>query len=329
MVLKLSRKLTTLVFVIVVGGMLSFFAFKQTSGPRYEGKPLSEWLQVAYEVHPRSSQRAKAEEAIRSIGTNALPLLLKWTEAKDNRFRDKFESFTERIVPRERARRWSHFLFGRRADEKFELAEKGFEILGEQATPATERLREMAQKGNKAKALLILARIGKSGAPTVLGALADATNENNWAAFDGVAILQSSGVDCSSALPILLNCLAAKNRVVSRLAAEALVSFTNYPDIVIPGVLNNIQSIPDSEIRFWVTRNLGAFRERGRSAVPQLIALLNCTNADFCTNNDFRRAVLHSLRKISPEDVPQEWVTNSIPRDDKSNLAVRWRYLPD
>jgi hypothetical protein len=309
--LKLSRKLTIVGCVIIAGGVLSIFAFKQTSDPRYEGKPLSEWLQVAYEVHPRSSQRAKAEEAIRSIGTNALPLLLKWTEAKDNRFREKFESVAERIVPRERAGRWSDFLFGRRAFTKQKLAEIGFEILGEQAAAATERLTQMA-KNNKYEAVFMLARIGKSGAPTVLHLLGDVTNENWWAALRGVATLQSHGVDCSSALPILLDCLTATNRLVSWLAVEGLESFTNYPDIVIPGVLSRVQSIPDWETRFEVTKNLGTFGEKGHSAVPQLIAFLHCTNADFF----FREAVLHSLREISPEDVPQEWLTNSIPRDD-------------
>jgi hypothetical protein len=291
--------------------MVSFLVFKQTSDPRYEGKALSEWLQVAYEVHPKSSQRAKAEEAIRAIGTNALPLLLKWTEAKDNRFRENFESFPKRTIGSERAGRLSDFLFGRQAFTKQKLAEIGFEILGEQAAPATECLTQMA-KNNKYEAVFMLARIGKSGAPTVLHLLGDVTNENWWAALRGVATLQSHGVDCSSALPILLDCLTATNRIVSSLAVEGLESFTNYPDIVIPGVLSRVQSIPDWQTRFLVTQNLGAFGERGHSAVPQLIAFLHCTNADFF----FREAVLHSLREISPKDVPQAWLTNSIPRDD-------------
>jgi hypothetical protein len=313
--------------VIAAGAMLSFFAFKQTSDPRYEGKALSGWLRLADKANPKSSERAKAEEAIRAIGTNALPLLLKWTAAEPNGVQDNFESIAKRIVGAKRAGEWSATLFGKQAGAKHELAGKGFEILREQAAPAIRRLSEMAKKRGNPFALFMLAKIGKSGLPRILDVLGDATDENRYVAVDCVSILQSSGVDCSVALPTLLECLTGTNHLVAMCAVGALESFTNYPDIVIPGVFNRIQSIPDPEIRLGIIGRLGEFGGRGQSAVPQLIAFLHCTNADFCTNNDFRRAVLHSLRKISPEDVPQEWVTNSIPTDDSGAGSSRRHHL--
>src|SRR5882724_229678 len=68
--------------------LLSFLAaVAATAGdkePTYEGRSLSEWLHeldphLMYEVHHPPPEIV----AIRQIGTNALPLLLKWMAAKD------------------------------------------------------------------------------------------------------------------------------------------------------------------------------------------------------------------------------------------------------
>src|SRR5438477_5536144 len=75
-----KRRLYFLLFllaVVAVVGLLVTGVFRERE-PEYGGKRLSEWvLQLPqYLAHPEPHQ---AEEAIRQIGTNALPYLLKWT----------------------------------------------------------------------------------------------------------------------------------------------------------------------------------------------------------------------------------------------------------
>src|SRR5436190_11030189 len=65
--------------VLVVVGLLVCGVFRERE-PEYGGKRLSEWVEV-YVIPERSVPPVRVEEiddAIRHVGTNALPYLLRW-----------------------------------------------------------------------------------------------------------------------------------------------------------------------------------------------------------------------------------------------------------
>ena len=65
--------------ILVFGGLL--FIWLRPTEPSYAGRSLSYWVRRTY--HPDPNISAKAEEAIRSIGTNALPTLIGWLSERD------------------------------------------------------------------------------------------------------------------------------------------------------------------------------------------------------------------------------------------------------
>ena len=75
------RRLTglTAAAAFVFGALL--FIWLRPTEPSYAGHSLSYWVRRTY--HPDSNISAQAEEAIRSIGTNALPTLIGWLSERD------------------------------------------------------------------------------------------------------------------------------------------------------------------------------------------------------------------------------------------------------
>jgi hypothetical protein len=103
------------VTIVAAGFML------QHREPRYKGRTLSEWLASA------GSDRQAATDAVRRIGTNAIPWLLNWSVMKDSKFK-------ERIVNGMRDR---GFIPRMKLDFQYRNdAVTAFSMLGKEAKPA-------------------------------------------------------------------------------------------------------------------------------------------------------------------------------------------------
>ncbi len=68
---------------LVVGVGLALWRNTGPGEPVYEGKPLSRWLQATDPPYDDPAAGQKADLALRHIGTNAIPTLLKLIQAKD------------------------------------------------------------------------------------------------------------------------------------------------------------------------------------------------------------------------------------------------------
>jgi hypothetical protein len=104
--------------------------------PRYKGRALSAWIEDAITAQqaaaphghgPESDPRWQAaSNAVRHIGTNAIPLLLKWESVRD--------SESKKAAVRWFAERWLPFPFAT-ATKYNARAGFGFELLGDTAKP--------------------------------------------------------------------------------------------------------------------------------------------------------------------------------------------------
>jgi hypothetical protein len=65
--------LTAAVLVIVL-----FASLSRSRGRSYGGRTLSQWVERIDGLNASLAAQAEAEDAIRHIGTNAVPYLLKW-----------------------------------------------------------------------------------------------------------------------------------------------------------------------------------------------------------------------------------------------------------
>jgi len=84
-----------LLLAVVVWSICQFPGQRE---PAYQGRPLTFWLskQQASWMQPGSPSRIEADHAIRSIGTNALPILMKWTLAKDSPVKRKLMAWAKK-----------------------------------------------------------------------------------------------------------------------------------------------------------------------------------------------------------------------------------------
>src|SRR5690348_5046029 len=106
--------------------------------PEYQGKPLSYWLERARTnwnaifFSPKDPETVECTEAVRHIGTNAIPYLLRMLKAKDTALKTKAMDFAE-------AKGMTNLPL-HSAQELLDKADVGFFLLGDLATNAIQDL---------------------------------------------------------------------------------------------------------------------------------------------------------------------------------------------
>jgi len=230
--MRTRRFYLLLVGVLVTDGVL----VAVLSGPRepeYGGRKLSEWVDTwAY-----STNRDKCDDAIRHIGTNALPYLLRWIQDKPA-WKSKLNRLTRRVFGR-------YDLGG--GDRRFLRAEhavEAFRALGPEARPAIPQLMRLMNDSNRLwsaeRAARAIARMGTNARPALGNLVALLANTNGLAVY----------------------------------AVYAVGELQLEPQLVVPGLTNCLRSSNDT-IRFSAALALGKFREDACSAVPALLSATN------------------------------------------------------
>jgi hypothetical protein len=103
---KRGRRILLVVAACGVLVVVAALMWPREREPVYQGKKLSEWIQgegaVMREYVPGVTERADAvrRDAVRHIGTNALPFLLKWIVAADVPERSKLQVLVARTSRR-------------------------------------------------------------------------------------------------------------------------------------------------------------------------------------------------------------------------------------
>jgi hypothetical protein len=208
-----------------LAALIAMLAFPREREPEYGGRYLTEWIRLYLQSPDRFTDGQEAAEAVRHIGTNALPLLLKWTDYEPPGWKTMLATNAPAAARRPGYFRSAYVrLLNRPADDLNWLARFGFEILGPQARPALPEIqRRMVDWGKPWRAgiaMQIYTDIeGPGGVPALVSALVS-TNANcrQSAAF----CLATLGTNGAPAAPMLRNALNDPDTVVRRLAATAL-----------------------------------------------------------------------------------------------------------
>jgi HEAT repeat protein len=277
----LVKKRWRLISVIglAAAGILAVAAWRELREPAHQGKKLSEWLVAYEESGSNGPEHEAAAAAIRRIGNDGLPWLVRW-------IRNGGPS-AWRIKLRAEFRRLPHPLqwkalnpnpypsnyFERRADV---LATRGFEILGPQASPA---IPELARILNHPKASWYL----KS---QVLEALA-------LIAQEGLPPADTKVLDRA-----LVKCLQASDPVSAANVADVLGELAIEPGFVVPALACAFAST-NGQLRASAACSLGQFGKEARVALPGLLEALN--DQDDAVRSD----AVTALQQIAPEALAQ------------------------
>jgi hypothetical protein len=199
--------------------------------PKYNGKTLTAWLEIS-RSRRYDNRWPQAEDAVRHIGTNALPWLIKWTHYDRPTWQDKTaQSKVWRFLPRQLYRT----VYNR--EYQTILAMEGFRILAPtspQVSAALERLMDGFPERPAVRAWVTVHNLGPAGLPISFNI---ATNRTKPAVLR-CAVIDEIGV------------------VFSRERTNAAPNLPTNDLPILPGLLQCLQDDSDPTVRVAVTNAL-------------------------------------------------------------------------
>ncbi|MEO6181747.1 MAG: HEAT repeat domain-containing protein, partial [Verrucomicrobiota bacterium] len=235
----------------------------------------------------RSIEQIQAAEAIRHIGTNALPFLLPEATRKESGFDGLlvaiFGSKEREQEDRKRrlSRAWNAAL--------------ALYALGPAAKSSLPQLKQAYfdydNEGTARNAAVALAGMGPEGWKV----LSETITNTNWFACFGIWALASQHATVPGTVDSLIQLFT--NNVVfhSSVAAWALGELGEEPDRVVPVMLNIYQSSTNYSVKADIAHGLAKFGSKAHVAVPALLKALH--DPDVVV----RFSATNALRAIDPE----------------------------
>ncbi|MBI3852189.1 MAG: HEAT repeat domain-containing protein [Verrucomicrobia bacterium] len=268
------RIIFVILLAIAIAGVAVYL--RQPLEPVYQGRRLSAWLrdfQIRTSKYHESEQDEKAAEAIRQIGTNAIPFLLKDLQSKDTAFEMKLWEFWNKIYFRIPS--YIHvphnFAWFQR-----ERAVYAFEALGQSAEPAIPALREIINSQELIRSghsevvryslHALLGTDSDRAVPIFINAMTNADIEVRELAIRCLGKLRSKARD---AVPALMQALDDASPDVRGPAAYSLGKITLEPKVVVP-LLMKRTSDSDARVRGNAVQSLGLFGDDASRALPFL-----------------------------------------------------------
>ena len=246
---------------IIVAGFLLWEGLHERE-PTYKGLPLSEWLappvytgSLKYmDLHARTDE---ADKAVRQIGSNAVPVLIRMLRAKDSAFADRLRNLAGHFmrIPYISAYEWN------------QRAMHGFAVLGAQAESAVPALIDIAnQDGSpmaRCNAMVALGYIGRVARPAVPSLLQCATNSDGTLRADAIFALGRIHSEPDKVVPALTNALHDTSFPVRLHALIALEQFGPNAKLAVPALLEFLKT--DT-----TTRSAAALRAIDRDAAARV-----------------------------------------------------------
>jgi HEAT repeat protein len=240
--------------------------------PRYQANSLSEWLLYERPYSARPTDPNPQFDAIRQIGTNAIPWLLKWVRYEPPTWRKELETLAAK----------RGFKLEDPKAERVDAALFGFLILGRQASPAIPELTAMmndpAFPNIAWYAAMALGDIGPEALPSLLAVLTNRQVMVRRQALVSIAAMKDLGTNSGSVVAGILPCLKDTDLSFAAAAAQALSRLQLEPEIVVPALRDSLRG-PQPYVRRAAVKALESFKERAVSARPELEAALSDSDA--------------------------------------------------
>jgi HEAT repeat protein len=269
---------TILLATIAVIALFTSACNSRSQQPAYNGKTLSEWVG---DIGKSNEESAQAQEAIRQIGTNAIPFLLK--EISD------LGELYQKVGATN---------FSKEGGMRYINVHIAFKALGPIAKPAVPALLDLLTNTYASySAAVVLTQIDPQTAAVALTEALTNNNINVRLVAASELFEVRSNADIALAMPNLIQCLKDESTDKSAsfdlitTAIDTLGGIHARPDIAVPALLETLTN-KDFIIRMVSARALGEFGNAAISAVP---ALEEATNDP---DNHVRKIAVVALKKI-------------------------------
>jgi len=252
-----------------ITALVGLFALLYDSEPHYHGRGLSHWLAVARSSDASADQRQEACDAIRQIGPNALPDLLRWAIGHRSQTKIKIQTFIRQhptaFIPKW-LRKWADtYPDQTRANE----ARLAFLILGPKAAPLIPELTRLATavppEPGEYWAISTLGDIGPQALPALITTM-DGSVRKKIAALGAIRNL---GTNAFPTLPRIIRLLDDPERYVTYASASTLGDLGLNPQLSIPALIKCLQH-SDSHLRMMAALSLARFGPDAHVVIPEL-----------------------------------------------------------
>lgn len=234
----------------------------------YEGRTLSAWLE-GYDVWGPGVSHTNIDEAVRQMGTDTLPHLLKLLQAKDsypklviNRILSKQRLFTCRFTPAER-------LHSR--------ALAAFQVLGTSAKAALPDLVTINQRHNHGYVMSAMAGFDKDAEIALVRELTNRTSEIREYA---VYLLGSGSYDSAIVISALGKSLRDEQPEVRRYAAISLGRLAKHPAVAVPALGTALANESDDKVKEAIIYAVASYGTYGPEVRPEIEKALHSTNPE-------------------------------------------------
>jgi HEAT repeat protein len=269
---------------LITGAIIHLATCARPQEPTYGGRRLREWAADFQNLRNEDKEaHQRAGQAIRHIGTNALPWLLAWMSYEQPAWQTRLQGA---LRPCSALLQRLHlgWILSNARTARAGIAQTAFEALGPAASPAINELtRRMNQPhGGEAseRAAWAFMYIGKGAFMALLPELDDPRVRWKLPAEEAIRTMGSSlGADGSKAVPSLIRNLDDADETVAAEAAWALGNIKVDAPIVVP-ILATVAGNTNKTrwVRVKAIQSLGLFGTEAGSSVPTLVRCLEDTN---------------------------------------------------
>lgn len=220
--------LIPVLLVVILAGICIWIVHSAGPQPVYQGKPLDYWLtgfdfansRGAKPQEPPPPSWNEAGEAVRQMGTNAVPTLLRMLQARDSKFKDSVISLL---------RKQHIFKPPEAAVKKNIKALHAFTALGPKGAPAVPALIKMYEQDSSSFSQqgvpMMLANMGSAAEPAIPLLVGATTHTNEYVRNNAIFALGGLHMEPKLVVPALIRCLNDSNAMVQAQAAGALASY--------------------------------------------------------------------------------------------------------
>ena len=268
--------------------------------PTYQERPLSYWVLRSDKSPPDQNT---ADKAVRQIGTNALPFLVKWTRYERPAWLTRVVAALPRLpIPVQVAlapRIPTH------AERRAIASPRAFQTLGTNAAAAipelTQLMRGTNAKATAQRAIFALGYVGTNGLPALLAAAEDQRYPFRW---DVVTSFAGQLSESDLVGPTLISWEADTNDPERSLAAKtALMLPRLWPEVRVPAMAASLETGgTNSSARLETIRALLIL---GSVAVKALPALTNASTDPDPQVRTMAMAAIKTITKKSAAPTPK------------------------
>lgn len=273
------KKLRFLVLLLLLAAFmagLSAYLLRQRE-PVYQGRPLSKWLEEL-EYSRLQDGRGSSAEALRHMGTNAMPTLVKMLRARDSELKLQLI----RLARKQGLVRVGPFRFHPTPGlVRCRTAIAACELLGPSARSAIPELVALLRETEPQTGYAAARALGAIGAEAIPALVSELANENKETRLRAVMAMGAFPKGSTVLVPPLLRSLHDPGADVRNMATAALGRFGLEAAVVVPALAECLAD-PSSYVRMNAAQGLGGFGRLANSAVPALLQALEDENKEVC-----------------------------------------------